>query len=161
MDNTASEARRPIEPLQVRPASLIWVAVGGAAGTLARYGLHVWFGDDSGGVFPWDILAANIVGCLIAGFVIAVGEGRRWLDATAGLVVRVGFLASFTSFSAFAFGTVQLARDDRWLASAGNVLLTNSLMVVAVVAGLWAGNSIGKKVLSPRPDNDGDPFRES
>jgi CrcB protein len=57
------------------------------------------------------------------------------------LIVLVGFMGAFTTFSTFAFETAQMLDDSQWLLAAGNLLLNN----VAGVALVLLGIAIGKQ----------------
>ena len=76
--------------------------------------------------FPRGTLVVNAAGCLLFGRVWCLGEERLVISGKTRLIILVGFLGSFTTFSSFAFETGQLLRDfQRWLA-AGNATPTIS-----------------------------------
>lgn len=115
----------------------LWVALGGAAGSVARYGVGVaalrWLGPG----WPAGTLAVNIVGGLLMGVLIGWlahqggGDQERWR-----LFLGAGVLGGFTTFSAFTLEVVELF-DRRGLASAGiYVGLSVALAIVALLAGL-------------------------
>ena len=112
------------------------VGVGGFIGALARYGI-------SGGVgrlfpanpFPWGTLVVNVVGCLLAGWVGGLAVSRGMLPVNLRLFLMVGLLGGLTTFSAFAFETLDLIRHHRPLLAGANVLVTVVLSLSAVVAG--------------------------
>lgn len=106
---------------------LVLIAVAGAAGALARYGVGHALGPRT---FPWATLGVNIVGSFLLGFVLAGPIAERW-PGTPTTVVATGFLGAFTTFSTFAFESTDLLRDDRPLAAAVYV-------GVSVLAGLLA-----------------------
>ncbi|TAK78088.1 MAG: CrcB family protein [Dehalococcoidia bacterium] len=118
------------------------IAIGGAAGSLARYwiatGLTSRAGFGGAGTF-----AVNLVGALAIGLVLGIVEGRadpppRWL--TLGLTT--GILGGFTTFSAFAYDTVShIEAGDAPLALA-YVLGTVVLGIVAAAGGLALGRSL-------------------
>ena len=84
------------------------VAVAGAIGCLARYGVGLagqrLFGDR----FPYGTLAVNLVGSFAIGAVMVVAEARA-LDPRLRVAVVGGFLGGFTTYSAFAYETLALA----------------------------------------------------
>jgi fluoride exporter len=75
--------------------TLLLVAVGGAVGTLARYGLGKTVATDA---LPWLTVAINVVGSFLLGFLIAVGD---WFSAEVRTALAIGVLGGFTTFSTF------------------------------------------------------------
>lgn len=127
----------------------VWlaVAIGGALGALARWlvgeSILAWSGpatDFPWGMFPWDTLTVNVVGCALIGFLAPLVITRSpWV---AGFVVT-GFLGGFTTYSAFAEETFSLAdRGD----AAGVVLA--GIYVLATIATTAAAVALGSR-LSP------------
>ncbi|KUK47235.1 MAG: protein crcB, partial [Actinobacteria bacterium 66_15] len=96
------------------------VAVGGAAGASARYAVSLCTHAASG-AFPWSTLGVNVAGSFLLGLLTAVlpegvaGERLR-------LLVGVGALGGFTTFSTFSVEALALARGDQWLPAAGYVV---------------------------------------
>lgn len=116
------------------------VALGGALGALARWGMsgltHRLLGDG----FPFGTLAVNAAGCLAIGAVLYLALERGHLSPAARLLIVTGFLGSLTTFSTFGHETVELLRSERIGAAMGNVLL-NVCVGLAAVAGGWWGTS--------------------
>ncbi len=117
---------------------VLWVAVAGALGALARWGLGVWLGERLGGVFPWGTLAVNLIGCFLLGVVMEATERVGWLPAPTRLVLAVGFIGTLTTFSTFQFETFQLARRGAVLLGAVN-FAANVLFGYLL---LWAGGAL-------------------
>ncbi|WP_327004047.1 CrcB family protein [Dactylosporangium sp. NBC_01737] len=101
----------------VRPgAVLAVVAVGGSAGSAARYGVALLLPHDAGTGVPWATLAVNSLGCLLIGVLVVVVEGRHPLLRP---MLGIGVLGGFTTFSTFAVDAVVLAdRGAVWTAAA-------------------------------------------
>ena len=115
--------------------TLAYVALGGALGALARYGISGWVYDRMGESFPWGTLVVNLVGCLALGLVI------RWLQVSAVApelrpFLTIGVLGAFTTFSTFSYETVALLQEGQWLRAGlymgGSVVLG----LIAMVAGM-------------------------
>lgn len=91
------------------------LALAGACGTLARYGLsgavHRWFG----GSFPWGTALVNIFGCLLFGIVWAAGSERATISPEARVIILTGFMGAFTTFSTFVSETSQLLAEAQLL----------------------------------------------
>jgi len=121
---------------------LAWLALAGALGTLARFGLSGVVQKWSGASFPWGTFLVNAGGCLLFGFVWQLAEGRRMISSDARLIGLTGFLGAFTTFSTFAFDSTQMIRESQWLALAGNLLGQNALGIVCVVLGMALGRML-------------------
>lgn len=115
---------------------LLAIALGGAAGAVARYGLGLAVGLRS---FPWVTLAINVVGSFALGYVLG-GPGARW-SATVLAAVTVGFLGAFTTFSTFAWETTELIRTGRQSTAALYVVASVLVGLVASAAGYLTGRS--------------------
>ncbi len=107
----------------------------GAAGTLTRYGVGLLFQRDGADSMPWGIFVANMAGALLFGIVWALSEERGWIGENLRLVILVGFMGAFTTFSTFAFDNLQMARASEWGWFAANLALTNIGGLVCVYAG--------------------------
>lgn len=120
----------------------IGITVAGGLGSLARYGLtelvETWFGKQ----FPYGTLTVNLVGCLLFGIVWA-SCARGVIGENARLILLVGFLGGFTTFSSFAFHNEQMVALRQWNALLINVLIQNSVGVFSV----WLGIQLAHAVL--------------
>lgn len=121
---------------------LLWLALAGSAGTLARWGLQGMVQRATGSAFPWGTLAVNVAGCFLFGCVWSLAEERMLLSAETRILLLVGFMGAFTTFSSFAFETGALLRDAQYARAAANVALQNLLGIVALFAGHAAGRAV-------------------
>ena len=115
----------------------IMVALGGAAGTVARYWTGIWAARAWGEVFPWGTLLINVLGSFVIGLfaTMTVDGGAIPLRAEARLVFMVGVCGGFTTFSSFSLQTLALASTGQWREAVLYVLASNVLCLVAVAAG--------------------------
>jgi fluoride exporter len=118
---------------------LAWLAGAGALGTLARYGVGGVVQRALGVAFPWGTLVVNAVGCLLFGLVWALAEERLVISGETRVVLLVGFMGAFTTFSTFAFETSAMLRDAEWSFALANVLSQNVLGIACFFAGLALG----------------------
>jgi len=118
---------------------LAWLAGAGALGTLARYGVGGVVQRAFGGAFPWGTLVVNALGCLLFGLVWALAEERLVISGETRLILLVGFMGAFTTFSTFAFETSAMLRDAEWSFALANVLSENVLGIACFFAGLALG----------------------
>ncbi len=111
------------------------VALGGAAGSLARWLLTVrvqaWLGRD----FPWGTLTVNVLGSFAMGLVTVLLVERMALGPIGRAGLLVGFLGAFTTFSTFAFETVGLVDNALGWRALANVAAN----VGACLAAVWCG----------------------
>ena len=104
----------------------LWVALGGAAGAAARYGVVQWAGSRWGWSFPWGTFAVNVTGSFAIGLLMAslIGKGA---EPPFRLLLVTGFLGCYTTFSAFSLETLSLLETRRFGEAAlyigGSVLL--------------------------------------
>ena len=91
--------------------SLLLVAGGGAAGSVARYVVSVLMIEAFGTAFPWGTLAVNVVGSAAIGVLGGLGVAGEWR-----LLLVTGVLGGFTTFSAFSLETGLLWQRAWWLA---------------------------------------------
>jgi CrcB protein len=126
----------------------LWVALGGALGSVARYGINGLVSAAFGQTFPWGTLIVNVTGSFIIGFLGAITESE-----TAGpyrvTIIQffiVGICGGYTTFSSFSLQTLNLVREREWLYAAGNVLLSVVLCMIAV----WLGWMLGTLVHSTK-----------
>jgi len=114
------------------------VAAGGAVGAVARYAVTLLMRPVSG-TFPWHTLGVNVAGSFLLGLLMALlpeGDAGERLR----LLLGVGVLGGFTTFSAFSVDALTLAQQDQWLSAAAYVLGS----VVAALAGATAGYAAGR-----------------
>lgn len=121
---------------------VILLAVTGAVGTLARFGLQGVVQKTTGATFPWGTLAVNMLGCFVFGIVWAVAEGRWQFRPETRSIVLIGFLGSFTTFSSFVFETSELLRGNQWGLALGNLAAQNIVGIVLFFAGLFLGRLV-------------------
>ena len=120
--------------------TVLWIAVAGACGTLARYGLagvvHRWFGSG----FPWATAVVNVIGCFLFGVVWAMAGDHGVIDQQLRAVILVGFMGAFTTFSTFISET-----GDLLSASALPLALANvALQLTAGIGVFFLGLAFGR-----------------
>ena len=121
----------------------LWVAIGGALGSVGRFWLSGLVASRFGETFPWGTLVINVTGSFVIGVIgaIAVPEGRMDSQsrAFATQFLMIGVCGGYTTFSSFSWQTLRLLQDREWLYAGGNVLLSVVLCLVAV----WLGFALG------------------
>jgi CrcB protein len=133
-------AQRGALACEVRFMGFLWVALGGALGSVARYGCAGlalrWFGP----LFPWGTLFVNVVGsCAIGALAgLTAPDGRPLVTGDTRAFLIIGVLGGFTTFSSFSLDTLSLARQGAWAAAGTNVLASVALCLLAVYLGYLA-----------------------
>ena len=118
---------------------LAWLALAGAFGTLARYGLAGFVHRISGASFPWGTMVVNLTGCFLAGLLWTLFVHRWPVSGETRTIVLVGFMGAFTTFSAMIFETGELTRSAQWISAAVNLAMQNGLGLAALFAGVALG----------------------
>jgi CrcB protein len=127
-------------------STYLWIALGGALGSVARYACSSLAAHAVGETFPWGTLVVNVAGSFIIGlFATLTGPDGRWLIAPdARLFVTVGVCGGFTTFSSFSLQTLNLVRTGEFTAALGNVAASVALCLLSVWAGFVAGALINQ-----------------
>ncbi|MDB5425201.1 MAG: crcB [Phenylobacterium sp.] len=117
--------------------NLLLVGFGGAFGAICRYLLGVQAGRTLGFGWPFGTLAANLIGGLLMGLLAGVLAYRGGVDQEKWrLLLGVGVLGGFTTFSAFSLETALMIERRAWGEALGYSLLSVVLSVAALFAGL-------------------------
>ena len=122
----------------------MWVAFGGALGTVGRYVLSGLVARLIGETFPWGTLIVNVTGSFIIGFFATLTGlgGRYFVGSTGRQFVMTGICGGYTTFSSFSLQTQNLIDDGQWLYAGANVGLSVGLCLIAV----WAGCALASTV---------------
>ena len=124
---------------------MLWsIALGGAAGTLARFGLG-GLAQRYSAFFPYGTLTINVTGSLLLGFLV------RYLLATPAspelrAALTIGFCGGFTTFSTFSYEAAVLLESG----SIGRAVLYMTASVTLSLAAIFTGFAIARAVLAPR-----------
>lgn len=130
------------------------LALGGALGTLARYGLNGLISEHQTRHLPWPVLFplgtifVNVSGCFVIGVLAALTEpslGRSWMRPEWRDFLMVGFCGGYTTFSSYGIQSLHLARDGEWLWVGANILGSNALALLAVYLGWVCGRLLQSK----------------
>ena len=123
---------------------LLFVAAGGAVGSVMRYALAGWSQKLVPTTFPIGTLVVNVLGCLLIGVLTAVLAGPLLVREEYRIAVMVGVLGGFTTFSTYGWETMALANEGLYSRACLNVVVTNVLALGAVLIGYrlaqrWVG----------------------
>lgn len=115
---------------------LLWVAIGGALGSMARYGVNVWSGRVFGTEFPWHTLIVNVLGCFIMGALTGLMAQKLNVSQEVRAFLTTGILGGLTTFSAFSLDVALLVERKATVAAGAYVAASVLFSLAAVFAGL-------------------------
>jgi CrcB protein len=120
-------------------ARFLWICLGGAAGTGARYLLSGWLLRVAGPGFPWGTLAVNVIGSFLLGLILQVALATGVPSPTPRLALTTGVMGGFTTYSTFNYETLQYLQRNEWLPALLNVAATLLVCLAAGALGLLGG----------------------
>ncbi|BDQ32493.1 putative fluoride ion transporter CrcB [Pseudodesulfovibrio portus] len=118
---------------------ILYLCVGGAAGTLSRYWLSGVAQRLAGGSFPAGTFAVNMLGCLLFGAIWGFFENRILPGSEVRLLFLTGFMGAFTTFSTYMFETAGLVKLGQITAALGNVVGQSVAGLALVILGIALG----------------------
>ena len=119
--------------------NILFVAFGGALGSVSRYLLGTWIQSVSKSIdFPYGTLTVNLIGCFVIGFLSQLAETRGVFTSESRALVFVGILGGFTTFSSFGNDTINLLRDGDTFNALANV----GANVILGLALVWLGRTV-------------------
>jgi CrcB protein len=118
------------------------LSLGGALGVNARYWLGVWMSYRVSPQFPWATFTINVSGCFAIGFSTVLLS--RWLPhPDLRLLVIVGFLGGYTTFSSYTFESLTLVERGEPALALAYVLGSLVVGLIAVTVGVIMGRALG------------------
>ena len=119
--------------------SVIFVALGGALGSVSRYLLGTWTQTLSRSLdFPYGTLTVNLIGCFVIGLLAQLAETRGVFTVESRAFLFVGILGGFTTFSSFGNDTINLLRDGEVF----NALVNIGANVIVGLFLVWLGRAV-------------------
>jgi CrcB protein len=120
--------------------AFLLVMLGGAVGAGLRFGIGVWSIHSFGDSFPWGTLIVNLSGGFLMGL-LAGAILRQGAGLPVHLLLGVGLLGGFTTFSAFSLEAALLVERGQVGAAALYALVSVIGSIALLFAGLWAGRA--------------------
>src|SRR5215470_11278412 len=117
--------------------------VGGFVGSALRYIIAGLVQNWSGSIrFPFGTLAVNLAGCLVIGCLSQLAETRGFFSADARILIFIGVLGGFTTFSAFGNETINLWRDRESMLAAANI----TAHLVLCLGAVWLSRGVAYRI---------------
>lgn len=113
------------------------IGVGGFIGSIARYLVYLAIRAHLIHSFPLATLLVNTAGCLILGFVSGIERYNLFLQRPMLVLISVGLIGGFTTFSAFSFETIELIRTHQYGFAMLNIFCNLILGFGAILLGRW------------------------
>ena len=118
------------------------VVVGAGVGGGLRYVLGGWMAQRWGTSFPWHTLVINVSGAFLLGVLMALTVERNLLPGSMRLLLGVGVLGGFTTFSTLSYESIALVEQGMIAQGAANMFGSAILGLGAAVLGLFVGRAI-------------------
>jgi fluoride exporter len=109
---------------------ILLIALFGAIGTLARYGLQGLVQFRVGSTFPYGTLLVNLTGCFFLGLIGQLTLNRIIVPPEWRMAIAIGFFGGYTTFSSFSWETAKMMEAGEWL-------WASTYIVSSVVLGLF------------------------
>ena len=126
-------------------STYFWIAIGGALGSMGRYGVSRVFAFGFGETFPWGTLIVNVTGSFLIGLLAGLTsapDGRFVVAPDMRQFLLVGLCGGYTTFSSFSLQTLTLIRENDVVEAGSNVVLSVVLCLVFVWLGSIAASLI-------------------
>lgn len=121
----------------------IWIAAGAMLGANARYFIGLWAGTRFGAGFPYGTLIVNLTGSFLLGFLVATATGRLDIPGEVRLLLGVGFLGSYTTFSSFSVESLTLLENGNVWTGLLNIFGNNLAGLLCALLGVFLARAIG------------------
>ena len=117
----------------------LFIAIGGALGSIARYGVGSWVAGRLGIRFPYGTLVVNMSACLIIGFTMSYIGRNSDLSPALRFLIPVGFIGAYSTFSTYEWETLVELREGAFSIAA--LYAVGSF--AAGLAATWGGSVLG------------------
>jgi fluoride exporter len=122
----------------------LWVGLGGMVGANVRFILGRAIADRAGTTFPYGTFTINVTGSLLIGIIMTLLTERWIADPAWRLVLIVGFLGGYTTFSSYTFEAINLFQQGQAARGLSYILGSNALGLFACYLGIIIARSIAQ-----------------
>jgi len=121
---------------------ILLISTGAILGANARYWIGDWIAQKWGAAFPYGTLVINLTGSLLIGLFVSLATERFLIDPRWRLLLVVGFLGAYTTFSTYTLESFNLLERGQWLLGLTNALGSVLAGLLAVGLGLMIGRNV-------------------
>lgn len=138
--SVSNRLRKVILPKDME--TFLLISAGAIVGANLRYWIGGWAAQRLGTSFPYGDLIINLTGSFILGFFLTLATERLLLDPRWRVVLAIGFLGSYTTFSSYTFESLSLIMENQWLSGLLNLFGSAFLGGVSVFLGIIFARAI-------------------
>jgi CrcB protein len=120
----------------------LMVAIGGAAGAMARFWLGGYIAERMGTKFPYGTFVINCSGSFVVGLAVTMLAERSHWSPNLRYLIPIGFVGAYTTFSTFEYETLRALQEGQVVAASLNVALSVLIGFLSV----WLGVVVGRAV---------------
>ena len=114
---------------------VLFVGFGGFIGSALRYWMSMVVYRKMGQDFPYGTLLVNVIGCLLIGLLMSLFENRMVVSSNLRILLTIGILGGFTTFSSFSYETISLIREGSYFLGMINVIFNVFLCLAGTAIG--------------------------
>jgi fluoride exporter len=139
---TAAEADGSYDRKELRVRTIVAIAIAGALGALARYGVDGFVSRRLLGAFPWGTFVVNITGAFVLGLLMTLMTEQLSTAPWLRSALTIGLLGAYTTFSTLSYETYRLLEDGAVGLAAANMLGSMAAGLFAVYLGVVAARAL-------------------
>ena len=121
---------------------ILMAGLGGFFGAILRYVLSTFIYKLFGTDFPYGTFAVNVLGCFLIGFFMGLVDAGVIISPNLRILIAIGFLGGFTTFSSFSYETVELLKAGAWISAVANVVYT----ILNCLGATWIGEVLSRLI---------------
>ena len=118
---------------------VLWISIGAVLGANLRYWVGEWAAQRFGSGFPYGTLLINLSGSFLLGLIVSMSMENFIIDPRLRLLLTIGFLGSYTTFSTYAYESIALISQGQWGLGLFNLLGSSLLGGLLAILGIWLG----------------------
>ncbi|MBW6472945.1 MAG: fluoride efflux transporter CrcB [Anaerolineaceae bacterium] len=118
---------------------VLWISIGAVLGANLRYWVGDWAAQRFGSSFPYGTLLINLSGSFLLGLIVSVNMENFIIDPRLRLLLTIGFLGSYTTFSTYAYESIAIISQGQWGLGLFNLLGSSLLGALFAILGIWLG----------------------